>query len=135
MYAPCCLALWFLFVINVSRTGTVGCASGSTHDSSILPRSFRQAGFVRNVRHFPCSTNFRGLSILLLLCGDISLNPGPITFGLVNCRSVRNKGPGIADMMSSDSFSILAITETHIRPSDSDSFSPINYSCWFYFVS
>ena len=69
-----------------------------------------------------CSTKFRGLSILLLLCGDISLNPGPISFGVVNCRSVRNKGPSISDMMSTDSFSILAMTETHIRPSDNDSF-------------
>ena len=57
-----------------------------------------------------------------LLCGDISLNPGPISFGVVNCRSVRNKGPSISDMMSTDSFSILAMTETHIRPSDNDSF-------------
>ena len=59
---------------------------------------------------------------MLLLCGDISLNPGPISFGVVNCRSVRNKGPSISDMMSTDSFSILAMTETHIRPSDNDSF-------------
>ena len=65
---------------------------------------------------------FRGLSILLLLCGDISLNPGPISFGVVNCRSVRNKGPSILDIMTTDSISILAMTETQIRPSDNDSF-------------
>ena len=122
MYTPCCLALLLLFLVNVSRIGTELCVSATTQDSSVLPRSFRQASCSRNVHHFPCSTTFRGLSILLLLCGDISLNPGPISFGVVNCRSVRNKGPSISDMMSTDSFSILAMTETHIRPSDNDSF-------------
>ena len=117
MYTPCCLALLLLFLVNVSRIGTELCVSATTQDSSILPRSFRQASCSRNVHHFPCSTKFRGLSILLLLCGDISLNPDPISFGVVNCRSVRNKGPSISDMMSTDSFSILAMTETHIRPS------------------
>ena len=132
MYTPCCLALLLLFLVNVSRIGTELCVSVTTQDSSVLPRSFRQASCSRNVHHFPCSTKFRGLSILLLLCGDISLNPGPISFGVVNCRSIRNKGPSISDMMSTDSFSILAMTETHIRPSDNDSFlrsiTPLRYA-------
>ena len=122
MYTPCCLALLLLFLVNVSHIGTELCVSGTTQDSSVLPRSFRQACCKRNVHRFPCSTKFRGLSILLLLCGDISLIPGPISFGVVSCRSVRNKGPSISDMMSTDSFRILAMTETHIRPSDNDSF-------------
>ena len=122
MYAPCCLALLLLFLVNVSRIGTELFVSETTQDSSVLPRSFRQASCSRNVHHFPCSMKFRGLSILLLLCGDISLNPGPISFGVVHCRSVRNKGPSILDIMTTDSISILAMTETHIRPSDNDSF-------------
>ena len=72
--------------------------------------------------YFPCLTKFRGLSVLLLLCGDISLNPGPISFGVVNCRSVRNKGPSISGIMSTHSLILLAMTETHIRPTDNDSF-------------
>ena len=33
--------------------------------------------------------------MLLLMCGDVSLNLGPISFGVVDCRSVRQKGPSI----------------------------------------
>ena len=108
MYAPCCLAFLLFFLMNVSRNGTEFFVSGSTHASSRLPRSFRQASCSRNVHHFPCQTKFRGLSVLLLLCGDISLNPGPISFGVVNCQSVRNKGPSISDIMSTHSLSLLA---------------------------
>ena len=36
--------------------------------------------------------NRRGLLWLLLL-GDVSLNPGPLTLGVQNARCVRNKGP------------------------------------------
>ena len=90
--------------------------------SSRLPRFFRQASWSRNVHYFPCLTKFRGLSALLLLCGDISLNPGPISFSIVNCRSVRNKGPSISDIMSTHSLSLLAMTERHIRPTDNESF-------------
>ena len=62
-----------------------------------------------------------GLATLLLHCGDISLNHGPISFGAVNCRSVRNKGPCINDTVSAHSVDILAVTETHIRLEDTDS--------------
>ena len=122
MYAPCCLAFLLFFFVNVSRNGTELFVSGSTQASNRLPRSFRQASCSKNVHHFPCLTKFRGLSVLLLLCGDISLNPGPISFGVVNCRSVRNKGPSISGIMSTHSLSLLAMTETHIRPTDNDSF-------------
>ena len=122
MYAPCCLAFLLFFLVNVSRNGTELFVSGSTQASRHLPRSFRQASCSRNVHHFPCLIMFRGLSVLLLLCGDISLNPGPISFGVVNCRSVRNKGPSISDIMFTHSLSLLAMTETHICPTDNDSF-------------
>ena len=112
MYAPCCVAFLLFFLVNVSRNGTELFVCGSTQASSHLPRSFRQASCSRNVHHFPCLTKFRGLSGLLLLCGDIFLNPGPICFGVVNCRSVRNKGPSISDIMSTHSLSLLAMTET-----------------------
>ena len=52
----------------------------------------------------------------------MSLNPGPLTLGVVNTRSVRNKGPLLADIVASNDLDILCLTETHVRPSDSDSF-------------
>ena len=94
--------------------------SKTAHGSSLLlPHSFRQANCRCNVKNIPTIAKFRGISIILLLCGDISLNPGPVSFGVINCRSVRNKGPTIADTMSSWSLDLLVITETHIRPTDS----------------
>ena len=59
--------------------------------------------------------------LFYFLCGDISLNPGSISFGVINCRSVRNKGPTIADIVSSRSLDLLSITETHIRSNETDS--------------
>ena len=32
----------------------------------------------------------------------MSLNPGPLTLGVLNARSIRNKGPLLADMVSSN---------------------------------
>ena len=66
--------------------------------------------------------NRRGLILLLLLGGDVSLNPGLFTLGVLNARSVRNKGPLLADMVASYDLDFLCLTETHIRPFDSDSF-------------
>ena len=37
--------------------------------------------------------NRRGLMLLLLLGGDVFLNPGPFTLNVWNARSIRNKGP------------------------------------------
>ena len=62
------------------------------------------------------------LSIVLLLAGDIEINPGPVNFGFGNCRSIRNKGPAISDLMTSACIDIFGLTETHIRVNDTPSF-------------
>ena len=87
----------------------------SAHGLTSLPRPYRLHSYVLNTHHFPCVAKRHGLATLLLLCGDISLNPGPISFGVVNCGSVRNKGPCINDTVTVHSVDILAVTETHIR--------------------
>ena len=60
--------------------------------------------------------------LLLLLGEDVSLNPGLFTLGVLNARSVRNKGPLLADMVASYDLDFLCLAETHIRPFDSVSF-------------
>ena len=70
---------------------------------------------------FPAHANVKCLLILLLLSGDIALNPGPINFGFVNCRPIWNKGPLIDDTTVSNNLDILALAETHIHISDTDS--------------
>ena len=63
-----------------------------------------------------------GLMLLILMCGDVAINPGPVMLGLVNARSIWKKGPLLADTIASHSFDFLCLTETHIRTTDSDSF-------------
>ena len=60
--------------------------------------------------------------LLLLMCGDVAMNPGPVMLGSVNARSIRNKGPLLSDTIASHAFDFLCLTETHIRTPDSDSF-------------
>ena len=92
----------------------------SAHGLTSLPRPYRLHSFVLNAHHFPYVAKRHGLMTILLLCGDISLNPGPISFGIVNCRSVRNKGPCINDTVTLHSVDILVVTETHIHQEDTD---------------
>ena len=56
------------------------------------------------------------------MCGDVAINPGLVMLGLVNARSIRNKGPLLADTIAFHTFDFLFLTETHIRTTDSDSF-------------
>ena len=118
MYSLYYLILLGLFSVNISCKGT---ELYVTKTALLLPHSFRQASCCRNVKNFPTSTKFRGFSVLLLLCGDISLNRGPVSLGVINCHSVRNKGPTIADIVSSRSLDLLSITETHIQSTDTNS--------------
>ena len=66
------------------------------------------------------------LSLLLLLAGDVSLNPGPVApnlrLGTVNARSMRDKAPALSDLVVSKGIDLLGITETWltIRKTSSD---------------
>ena len=71
--------------------------------------------------------NSRGLLLLLLLGGDVSLNPDPLTLGVLNARSIRNKGPLLADMVASNDLDFLCLMETHIRPSFLRSITPPDF--------
>ena len=63
-----------------------------------------------------------GLMLLILMCGDVAMNPGPVMLGSVNARSIRNKGNLLADTIASHAFDLLCLTATHIRTTDSDIF-------------
>ena len=52
----------------------------------------------------------------------VAMNPGPVMLGLVNARSIRNKGPLLADTTESHTFDFLCLTETRICTTDSDNF-------------
>ena len=67
-----------------------------------------------------------GLSLLLLLARDVSLNPGPVApnlrLGTVNARSMRDKAPALSDLVVSKGIDVLGTTETWltIRETSSD---------------
>ena len=65
--------------------------------------------------------SFRQLA-LVLLSGDVALNPGPIKFGFANCRSIRNKGPTLCEEVKTGNFDVFCLTETHIKALDTPSF-------------
>ena len=87
-----------------------------------LIRIAQKFSYICSCHKFPTIVNSRELLLLLQLGGDVSLNPGPLTLGVVNARSVRNKGPLLADMVASNDLDFLCLTETHIHPFDSHSF-------------
>ena len=61
-------------------------------------------------------------SIILILSGDISLNPGPSARNIkachLNVRSLRNKTSAFSDFVLSNDLDIVGVTETCLRPSD-----------------
>ena len=65
--------------------------------------------------------SFRQLALVLLL-GDVALNPGPMKFGFANCRSIRNKGPTLCEEVKTGNFDAFGLTETHIKALDTPSF-------------
>ena len=58
---------------------------------------------------------------LLLISGDVEVNPGPATtelninFGLININSVRCKAPLVHDLISDYHLDMLALTETRLQ--------------------
>ena len=58
--------------------------------------------------------------LLLFMCDDVAMNPGPVMLGSVNVRSIHNKGPLLFDTIASHAFDFLCLTETHIRTTDSE---------------
>ena len=57
----------------------------------MLPSTMKIVSYRLNSHEFPDSVNIRGLFLLLLLGGDIAVNPSPV-MGLLKVRSMRNKG-------------------------------------------
>ena len=66
-----------------------------------------------------------GLSLLLLIAGDVSLNLGPVVpnlrLGTVNARSMRDKAPALSDLVVSKSIDLLGITETWLTTRETSS--------------
>ena len=96
-----------------------------------LPVVFRKYCYLGNSKQVPPQLKLKNL-LLLLLCGDVAVNPGPTNSGFVNCRSLRNKGPLLHDLIQCSDLDILGLVETPIRLTDTDgllnSLTPLNYN-------
>ena len=95
---------------------------GSGFLISSMLRIAKNHSYSSSCHVFPPNVKQSGLMLLILMCGDVAMNPGPVMLGSVNARSIGNKGPLLADAIVSHAFDFLCLTETHIRTTDSDSF-------------
>ena len=79
--------------------------------------------FNRKLLPIPRSKPNLKLAITLLLCGDVSLNPGPsgnrsLRLATVNVRSIREKTASVTDLIVTKKIDILTVTETWLRTID-----------------
>ena len=92
----------------------------------------RKYCYLSNTKQVPPQLKLKNLLLLVLLCGDIASNLGPTNFGFVDCRSIRNKGPLLHDLIKCSDLDILGLVKTCIRPNDTDgllnSLTPANYN-------
>ena len=92
----------------------------------------RKYCYLGNSKQAPPQLKLKNLLLLLLLCGDVAVNPGLTNFGFVNCRSIHNKGPLLHGLIQHSDLDILGLVKTHIRPTDTDgllnSLTPANYN-------
>ena len=63
---------------------------------------------------FPSTRKQSGLMLLILMCGDVAINSGLVMPGLVNARSIQNKGPLLADTKASHTFDFLCLTDIFV---------------------
>ena len=120
----CLQALLFVALFTVALAHRSECFYTSVSNTlrTTMIRIVKKFSYSGSCRKFSNLVSGRGLMLLLLLGGDVSFNPGPLTLGVVNTRSIRNKGPIIANIVASNDLDILCLTEAHVCPYDSDSF-------------
>jgi exonuclease III len=65
----------------------------------------------------------RRFALILLLAGDISLNPGPnFKLSSTNAQSLRNKLASLSTFITTETPDVLCITETWLKPNDTSAF-------------
>ena len=149
MHCTFWLCLYFLLVaratnITIGEASTTPIPVATIHFESGIHPCLNGVNFtflakqvhIRRVTHSykPVSP---WVSLLLILSGDVSVNPGSMTGllngSLINIRSIRNKSVALADFTNSNKSDITAVTETWLRPDDTDSFipsvTPPGYKC------
>ena len=124
---------WFCFTILLTAQSTAPTNENRLPSPKIIHSSILSSldsciiAFVALQAHYCQVTHyFRNVipwwSLILILSGDISLNPGPtvrnIKACLLNARSLRNKTSAFSDFVLSNDLDITGVTETWLRLSD-----------------
>ena len=124
---------WFCFSILLTARSTTPTKENSLPSPKIIHPSLLSSldscniAFVALQAHCRQVTHcFRNVnpwwSIILILSGDISLNPGPSARNIkachLNVRSLRNKTSAFSDFVLSNDLDVVGVTETWLRPSD-----------------
>ena len=126
LVAKAILVIYFLCVcfsrnwLNADKSQNCEKVDRSIPSIFQLPVLVRKCCYLGNTKQVTPQLKLKNLLLLLLLCGDVSSNPGPTNFGFVNCRSICNKGPLLHDLIKCSDLDILGLVETHIRPNDTD---------------
>ena len=134
-----CLFIFFVYITSAHRSlpyksGEEQPLTVSNHTNWVLCASLSPSLVYRQcfcLYPKPSFNNLRShtrsrakLSLLLLLSGDISTNPGPTTSSLkilcANVQSLRNKGPTIDSFIREHGISCLCLTETHLQDLDTE---------------
>ncbi len=122
------LLLLPLYIRSLSSFYPNSITATQPFNSNLEPSDLIKISFSFHLRRsysslrFPIKTNVTKLCLLLLLAGDVSINPGPSNFAFTNIRSLRNKGDAISEFIDTSSIDILGLTETYISENDTPSF-------------
>ena len=122
MFAKCILLFCTMLIVVTHLRSVTQNVTGSEFLIPSMLRIVKNYSYSSSCYAFPSAVKQGGLMLLILMCGDVAMNPGPGMLGLVNARSIRNKGPLLADTIASHAFDFLCLTETHIHTTESDNF-------------
>ena len=106
--------LWVLLLMSLLHVA-LSHRSGQFHLQSRVDwfvKLLKNLSYKKQCHKFPKTVNACGLFLTLLHSGDIAVNPNP-TMGVVNVRSIKNKGLVISDNIKTHNIDSLCLTETH----------------------
>ena len=124
---------WFCFSILLTARSTVRTNESRLPSLNIIHPSLLSSLDTCNIAFVALQAHcghvmhcFRNVnpwwSIILILSGDISLNPGPSVRNfkacLLNTRSLRNKTSAFGDFLLSNDLDMIGVTEAWLRPLD-----------------
>ena len=123
----------FFFFISFSNKFLLSTSISTSFSKIPVPNSLflhLQCCCIWRIGRLPLSMHSTAHSsafeLILLLSGDIALNPGPIPthdfrFGFTNIRSIKNKSASLSQLLISHDLDMFGVTETWLTPNETKS--------------